>query len=152
MRKKPFDRKLFHENDARARVAVIVYLHNQGLVAQDNDDQYGVDLLIRRPDSPQIIYAVEVEVKHVWSGDTLPWSSVQLPARKLRYAQETLVPVEYWILNRELTHAIVIYEKSLVDRDPIEVYNKYVSRGEFFYQIPLEETDLIGLSGESQYD
>jgi len=146
MKRKPFDRQLFAENDRKARVAVVTYLHGEGLVAFDNPDtDYGVDLYVRHPDSPEVIYAVEAEIKRVWSGDTLPWDSVQLPARKFKYIQMTHVPVEYWILNQELTHAIIIHEKSLVDREPVEVYNKYVARGELFYRIPISECNVINL-------
>lgn len=107
-------------------------------MVEDNPDKYGVDLFVRGGLADR---AIEVEVKRVWTGATFPWNTVQLPERKHKYLLQGL-PVEYWLLNNDLTSAIVIYGSSLSKYEPVEVPNKYLRKGERFYQIPVNECTL----------
>lgn len=148
---KRFSQKLFDQNDALARERITKFLESRELIVRENPNKYGVDLYVYRREDlntderPDPFYAVECEVKRVWNGPKLPWSTVQLPYRKLKYAEQESVPVEYWILNSQMTHAIVIYEKELVESRLTHVRNKYVSEGEYFYQIPLEVCSIVEL-------
>ncbi len=148
---KKFSQKLFDQNDALARQAITTWLEGRGLSIIPNPNKFGVDLYVYRSvdfatqKKPEPFYAVECEIKRVWHGPTLPWGTVQLPWRKKKYSDDEAVPVEYWILNNELTHAIVIYEAELTDKRLTEVRNKYVDRGEYFYQIPLDVCSIVEL-------
>lgn len=145
---KKFDLQLYQQNDLLARSVTIQYLRTEGLVAEDNPDPYGVDLLVRLPDERTYIYAVEVEVKRVWNaGTAFPWPTIQVPTRKLKYTNQPLW-VEYWILRSDLQAAVVIPEGVLVNSPRREVPNKYISKGEYFYRVPITECIQLDLVGD----
>lgn len=148
---KPFDRALFEQNDAAARAVVLTHLASEGFYPEPNSDRYGIDLVFS--EAGQVYYGIEVEVKHTWSishpkcTGNIPgfkWDTVQLPARKAKFSQLPY-PTEYWILNRELTHALVIPDYTLTGLIPVIVRNKYVPDGEAFYKIPLEQCNIVEL-------
>lgn len=146
--RKPFDKKLFEQNDALARQAVSQYLRSHGVTISPNPDQYGVDLFEMDDDEfdgPYPVLGIECEIKRVWSGPDFPWGTIQLPERKAKYRSPTL-DVDYWLLNSECTHAIVIRGSLLDQFPPKEVRNKYVAKGEMFYQIPVLLCRLVNLS------
>jgi hypothetical protein len=145
-KQKRFSQKLFDQNDSLARAAITKYIsETMGLIVEPNPNKYGVDLYVFDKSSDDPKYSVECEIKRVWNGPKLPWTTVQLPYRKLKYAEQEASPVEYWILNSQLTHAIVIYEKELLDNRLVHVRNKYVSEGEYFYQVPLDHCSIVQL-------
>ena len=139
--RKRFDRQLFDENDSQARHVVSQYLqYTRDCMVQDNPDIYGVDLLMTGALGD--ITAIEVEVKRVWKeGPGFPWDCVQLPERKRRY-MDCGYPIEYWILNNTLEYAIVIPGSAVARAIPVEIPNKYVSHGELFVQIPINECSM----------
>lgn len=143
--RKRFDSGLFQANDHVARQRAMYYLHTQGIIAEENPDQYGIDLLCSPPGSRTVHYGVEVEVKRVWKGAVFPWLTVQLPERKLHYLHDVPFPVEYWIFNAELTHVIVIHEHSLGTAPVVVVPNKFVPAGEKFAQVLISDCDIIEL-------
>lgn len=143
--RKRFDRALFQQNDELARNAVIYHLFMEGLLAEPHTDRYGIDLTVRKPESRDTIYGVECEIKRVWTGPVLKYDTVQLPGRKAKYLNNPW-PIEYWILNNELTHAIIIPGHLVEASTPVEVPNKYVYRGELFYQIPVAQCSVVMLS------
>lgn len=140
--RKPFDKKLFEENDALARAAVTKHLESAGALVEANPDQYGVDLFVWMANHE---FAVECEIKRVWGGPVFPWKGIQLPERKAKFVRSADMPVEFWVLNNEMTHAIVIPGSALSGYTPVEVPNKYVAAGEKFYQIPLGECEMVVL-------
>lgn len=141
--RKPFDSQLFSENDARARETVAQFLHaTNECTVEENPDIYGVDLIVTGVLGNQ--WAVEVEIKRVWSGPDFPWATVQLPERKRKYLEQGL-PVEYWLLNFDCTSAIVIPGELLDEYPPVEVPNKYVANGERFFQIPVKRCRRVAI-------
>jgi hypothetical protein len=141
MRKK-FSQALYDQNDQLATGVISGYLAQWGLVAEPNPNRYGVDLLVRKPDEPDHFLAVECEIKRVWTGDSFPYQTIQLPERKGKYRN---VPqqLEYWILNADCTSAIIIPEFLLDEHKPVVVPNKYIRWGEKFYQLPIDECVII---------
>lgn len=146
--RKPFDKALFEKNDALARQAVSQYLRSHGVTISPNPDQYGVDLFEMEDDEfdgPYPVLGIECEIKRVWSGPDFPWDTIQLPERKAKY-RNGIIDVDYYLLNSECTHAIVIPGYLLDEHIPVEVPNKYVSKGERFYQIPVIACRKVDLS------
>jgi hypothetical protein len=143
---KKFDQKLFNENDVSARLAILSHMDSQGLFCIENDDKYGPDLILYRGLSPYSY--IECEIKRVWSGPSLPWDTVQLPVRKEKFLKLGL-PTEFYIINKELTHCIVIPDFVLAKLPKVEVRNVYIPDGELFWQVPLSECILLklGVSG-----
>ena len=146
--RKPFDPQLHVDNDQAARLAVLRYLDRNSLGGWgDNPDQYGVDLIRYSSKDGTIAMGVECEIKRVWSGPDFMYDTLQLPARKQKFSKLPY-PVEFWILNKELTHALVIPSGVLAEYTPTEVRNKYVSAGEHFYQVPVDRCNLLELQVE----
>lgn len=147
MTTKPFNQKLFDENDAAARDAVSNFLSStEDCKVSPNPDQYSVDLLVT---GGLADYGVEVEVKRVWKGSHFPWNTVQLPERKRKHMKLVekgkLSRIDYWVLNNELTHAWVIPGELLTRMLPEEVSNKYMRRGEKFFAVPVSLCKLVQL-------
>lgn len=138
--RKPFDRTLFAENDALARSCVVRYYQALGVELTPNPKRYGIDLLLMMGDS--IRRGIECEIKRVWSGPVLPYDTVQLPDRKTKYLSDDY-SVEYWIINNEQTHALIIPGEAVRCATPVEVRNKYVWKGEKFYQIPVTQCTYV---------
>jgi hypothetical protein len=63
--------------------------------------------------------------------------------------------VDYWILNAECSHALIIPGDIVAASKPKVVKNKYVPKGEKFYQIPVTLCVYIKLAnpiGETNAD
>lgn len=148
-KRKPFSQQLFDDNDSAARQAVTDYLMaTEDCSVTHNPDPYSIDLLVRSGLEDE--RGVEVEVKRVWRGKHFPWKTVQLPERKKKFLKLVdsgkLGRIDYWVLNAELTHAWVIPGELLNRMLPEEVPNRYVARGEKFYQIPISLCKLVELA------
>ena len=78
-----------------------------------------------------------MEVKRVWSGPNFPWDSVQLPERKKKFTEGTRRKIEFWLLNRELTHAVIINGKDVGSSSLVAVPTSMGVRDELFFQVPI---------------
>lgn len=136
---KPFDSTLYADNDG-AKHLIIDLLNSNGWNAQVNPDQYGIDLLATK--GPKTI-ALEVEVKHHWKGQQFPFATVQIPARKQKFAQ--LAESWFVVVNADRTFALMASGQSLLTSKLVIVPNKYVAEGEHFFQVPLSDFTLVKL-------
>lgn len=142
---KQFDQKLHDDNNTAAVHTVISYMGKLGAYVQHNPDQYGVDLVLFRGYKPYSY--IEVEVKRVWlpEQEVFPYPTLQIPKRKEKFLKLGK-PVEFWILRSDLKFALVAADK-VVEMSPcVEVPNKYVPAGEYFYQVPVTECNLVELT------
>lgn len=130
--RKRFDRDLFEQYDELAKEKTTEYLNKQGFTVEPHPDRYAQDLVAS---SPVNTWCVECEVKLVWDGVEFPYPNVQLPARKKKF----FVPdTQFFIWNKALTHAMTFWSTDVSTLDPVEVPNRYVYSGEYFYQIPMD--------------
>lgn len=136
MKHKRFDQELFELTDISARDATKQYLSRMGQTAIDNPNKYCADLIIEG------LCYVECECKLVWKGPMFPWTSVHLPQRKKKFAKLDM-PVLFYIWNAEYSHAMRISGELLTDDRLIEVPNRMIANGEYFYDIPTNETHII---------
>lgn len=143
--RKPFDVELYKQNDRKARDTIIVHLMNNELYVRDNEDKYGPDLEVFT--GYRVSHYVEVEVKQAWNtGHTFPFPTIQLPERKAKFINSRARKhTEFWILSKDLKFACIIADKVVMDSPLVEVSNKYVASGERFYQIPIENCNIIEL-------
>lgn len=136
MKYKKFDSDLFDLTDSPAREATKQYLSRMGQTAIDNPNKYCADLIIE-----DLCY-VECECKLVWKGPAFPWPTVHLPQRKKKFAKLDM-PVLFYIWNAEYSHAMRIAGELLTDDRLVEVPNRMIAKGEYFYSIPMNCIHII---------
>ena len=128
---KPFSQDLHNFYDAPARKAVSQWVKMKwGLDAKDNPNKYGVDLICFRSGVP--VGALEVEVREA---ALHLHDSIHVGQRKAKLFQEGL-PTLFFALTADLSHAYWVEAKTIENCPLIEVQNRYVARGELFFDCP----------------
>jgi len=140
---KRFDRELFQKYDQLARVVTTTYLESLGFEVQEHPDKYAQDLLAFKGDAG---HCVECEVKLVWEGEDFPYPNVQLPKRKDKFFN---VDTQFFIWNKPLEYAMTFWSYDVATLEPVEVPNRYVHSGEYFYQIPMEMVTKVKANASS---
>jgi hypothetical protein len=130
--RKRFDRDLFQKYDQLARDVTTKYLQSIGYEVTEHPDRYAQDLIAYSTNKD---FCVECEVKLVWEVSEFPYPNVQLPERKKKFFS---VPTQFFIWNKPLEHAMTFWSHDVATLEPVEVPNKYVYSGEYFYQVPME--------------
>ena len=148
IKRKPFDKALFEQNDYKAREIVKDYIGASGLYVRDNPDIYGPDLIVYKGFKP--LSYVEVEIKKVWKAgqDEFPWKTIQLPERKSKFLNLGL-PIEFFILREDMQMAVVIPDYVISSKQLKEVKNKYVAEGEKFFQVDVSDCNIADLREET---
>jgi hypothetical protein len=138
---KKFDQKLHDKYDPPAREAVSKWIHMKwGLFCTPNPNVYGVDLIVSRGGNP--VGFVEVEVRG-WAYCHYP--TIHLAQRKDKLFEQDL-PVLFFALTQDLSHAYWC-KAEIAKRYPlIEVKNFEVPNGEMFYDIPKSEFKYVDLT------
>ena len=137
--RKRFDRDLFKECDEKARVCTTNYLTSIGYTVSEHPNRYAQDL-IACIDGME--HMVECEIKLVWAGKEFPYPTVQLPERKKKFFNPS---TQFFIWNRDCTDAVCFWSHDISDLKPVEVPNKYVYSGEYFFQIPMSLVERISV-------
>lgn len=140
--KKRFDKSLYEAYDQKAREATTAYLQKQGIDVCEHPNRYAQDLIAFAP-LDDCEYNVECEVKIVWDGKDFPYDSVQLPQRKQKFFDGK---TKFFIWNKNLDTAVTFWDTDIDDLIPVEVPNKYIAKGEYFYQIPMERVEIVSAS------
>jgi hypothetical protein len=99
-----------------------------------NTDLYGIDLVGEYNGIP---CGVEVEIKHCWSGQHFPFSTVHIAARKVKFI-ECKPYVFFVMLNTERTEALVVSPDSLQDITLVKKPTIHTDT-EWFMKIPLHQ-------------
>jgi hypothetical protein len=136
---KPFDRELYEKWDAPAKQAVASHLSYHGYEVVIPEEDYWVDLYayFRRHPGIDIKFHHEVEVSQVWKKRKYPFPHGSIPERKKRLREKIDGPLFFWQLRSDLQAAVCFSSAYLRPEFLIEVPNKYVNEGEFFYRPPL---------------
>jgi hypothetical protein len=135
--RKQFSEALHGKHDKPARIRTMEYMQTKGYEIWENPNTYGQDLIAEGSKGK---FYVECEVKTVWDTDKFPFDTVQLPERKSKFFSS---PTLFFIWNKMLTSAIMFKSYDIKHLTPVEVSNKYITSGEFFYQIPLDMTGTV---------
>jgi hypothetical protein len=89
----------------------------------------------------------EVEVSRGWTQAEFPFCEGSVPERKKRLANLVKsIPLYFWMLRLDLKRAVVFSSVYLRHEYLIEVPNKKIHKGEYFYRIPKQfgkEFDLL---------
>lgn len=131
--RKRFDPALYAENDKLARDFVKNLLAGSEYTITDNPKVRGVDLFLHK-DGVHVAN-IECEIKRVWKTPEFPYDTIQLPERKTKYT-ELNKPTLFVMLNNDQSAYLAIPQQVLLASPKKEVPNKYVYKGEMFYQIP----------------
>jgi len=137
--RKRFDRELFNETDGTARDSAKKYWISLGHTVEDHPDRYAVDLIV---DTGLETFYCEVEIKKVWKGVEFKYDTLQIPERKSKFAKLDK-PAYFMIFNNERSHAFICSHTDLLDSPVVEVPNKYVYKGEMFFQVPIAKLQLV---------
>jgi hypothetical protein len=123
---KKFNKESHAVNDKPAKDLVIKFLKSKGLDAMENPNDYGIDIMVSR---------YEVERREIWI-DSFPFKTVHIPARKAKFLKYNII---YAIVNKDFNKIMLCTSEVIRKYNKIEVPNKSVPRGEYFYDVPIEE-------------
>jgi hypothetical protein len=138
---KRFDQALHDRYDPPARKAVSQWMKMKwGIDCIPNPNVYGVDLIALRGGNP--VGFVEVEVRG-W--DYCPHSTIHLSLRKEKLFQQDL-PVLFFALTHDLGHAYWMKAEMVKGCPLIEVKNREVPNGEFFFDVPVRWFRYVNLT------
>ena len=129
---KQFNKESHAINDKPAKDLVINFLKSKGLDAMENPDKYGIDIVVPR---------YEVERREIWI-DKFPFKTVHIPARKAKFLKYNIV---YAIVNKDFNKIMLCRSKIIRQCNKIEVPNKSVPAGEYFYDVPIEQWYVYNL-------
>jgi hypothetical protein len=135
---KKFDKKLYNQNDNKARKAGIKFWKSKGYNIQNNPDEFGPDLIAEKDGDS---FFVEVEVKHNWNKEQFPFNDLQIPERKKKFA--TIAQKTYFmVFNSILNRAFICSNKTLLNSPLQNISNKYMDN-ENFFKIPVSKLKLV---------
>ena len=151
-KRKRFDPALYKVSDKLAKDSMIKYLTSQGHDVKKVEERMGVDLESFLPaGGVRIPYHHEVEIKFMWDGDwPTAWKDINIPFRKKRlidsiYGKDVNARFYFYILKGDCKVAWQIDGKVVQNSPIVEVPNRHLRSGEYFYKVPLEKADLITL-------
>lgn len=147
--RKAFDEKLFQENDALARKASAEFIKSlcKDVKVFHNSDKYAQDLIVMDLEENPICY-IECEIKRLWKGSEFPFPTLQIPERKGKYIGSEPGTL-FLVFNADQTAVMLVHEELLAVSPKEEIPNKYVQKGEFFFQVPRTYADLYVWDGVS---
>lgn len=134
---KPFDRKLFEQNDNLGKNAAIKYLVLTENVREIelNSNRYGVDLLYSTI-RPRARRGLEAEVKRAWAGGPFPYDTIDIPHRKRKYFE---AGNDFFMLSADRQHYLFLKAESILASPVKEKYTKYTRMGdEQFFSVNIK--------------
>jgi len=135
--RKPFSKGNYKKNDKVGKQAVLKYLHSIDIPAVENPD-WGADLIVPGRDA-----SYEVEVRRIWT-DKWPHPTVHIPERKTKLMhKDNLV---YAVVNTNLNRILFCRSEVIRQYKIVEVPNKSIEKGEFFFDVPIDKWTLREVS------
>jgi len=139
--RKAFSQELHDIYDAPARKAVSDWVNMKwGLEVKENPNKFGVDLICFRSGSP--VGALEVEVRQEGFDRH---RTIHAAQRKDKLFQEGL-PTLFFALTQDLSRAYWVKADRIASCPLVEVHNKYVNKGELFYNCPITMFKIADLT------
>jgi hypothetical protein len=137
---KPFNQAVHDACDPPAREAVIRFHESMGYIAKPYD-KYKVDLIIENEFMVPVGYA-EIEMRD-W--ERCPFHTIHIPERKKKLFDNDM-PTTYFVVSKGLKRAWWCDTKEILASPLIEVKNKAVSEGEYFYDVPIHKFKEVELA------
>ena len=129
---KEFNKESHAANDKPAKDLVIKFLKSKGLDAMENPNDYGIDIMVSR---------YEVERREIWT-NKFPFQTVHIPARKEKFLKYNII---YAIVNKDFNKIMLCTSEIIRQYNKIEVPNRSVPAGEYFYDVPIKEWSTYNL-------
>jgi len=128
--RKPFNKAAHASNDSIGKQTVLKLLKSMDVEAEENSNPYGVDIILKEGYG-----TYEVERRPIWD-ETWPFPTVHIPERKTKF----LIPdMTYAVVNRDGNKVMLCSSETILKYEQLEVPNKEVVVGEYFYDVPLSE-------------
>ena len=136
----PFNKDCFDAVDAESRRASKRYIASKGYKVEDHLDQFAVDLVVTTPDGGTIY--VECERRNIWSNGKFPYDTIHIPYRKKKFL-ELDFPCVYHAWDSNYEYAVSIHSDVIKQSPIVEVPNRAIAAGEYFYDVPINKTKII---------
>lgn len=137
-KRKPFSYEVYKRCDAMAKAAVALHLTLSGYDVEVPPENYGADLFHIHPLNADLKVFHEVEVSLGWGDVKFPYPTGSIPERKKRLLGLIDEPLFFWMLNSLCNRAVVFSSAYIRDEFLVEVPNKIIHEGEYFYRPPLK--------------
>ena len=132
-------------HDAEAKEAVRKFWVELGYHCIENPDEFGVDLLV---DGKGREFGCEVETKTGCHGPEFNYPSLRIPFRKKKFTKDR---VTFFVLISGRTQAAVVSRKKLLKSPAVQVKNKMVPMGDYFYEIDPKDVEFVNLLARTNY-
>ena len=147
-KRKRFDPVAYKQSDNKAKKCITKYLTSIGHTVLDTEENFGVDLMSTLENTT---YNHEVEMKHMWEGDwPTVWKDINIPFRKNRlivqvFDNDPLANFYFYIIRGDCEVAWKMDATIVKDSPVVEVPNRAVREGEYFFKVPVDKAELIWL-------
>ena len=146
-KRKRFDPVAYKQSDNKAKKCITKYLTSIGHTVLDTEENFGVDLTSTLEN---IVYNHEVEMKHMWEGDwPTVWKDINIPFRKNRLIVQVFdndpLANFYFYIRGDCEVAWKMDATIVKDSPVVEVPNRAVREGEYFFKVPVDKAELIWL-------
>ena len=145
-KRKRFDPVAYKQSDNKAKKCITKYLMSLGHTVLDTEENFGVDLMSTLENTT---YNHEVEMKHMWEGEwPTVWKDINIPFRKNRlmvqvFNKEPLANFHFYIIRGDCKVAWKMDANIVKDSPVVEVPNRAVRKGEYFFKVPVDKAELI---------
>ena len=136
---KAFEQYQWELFDAPAKEVATKFWMDLGYECIENPDDYGIDLLVKGKGKE---FGCEVEVKLGWHGPTFNFPNPHICCRKKKFMSP---PSMFMVMNNSLTHGAIVSSKLILQSPIIEVKNMTVPTGERFFDVPVDDINVINL-------
>ena len=157
-KRKKFNPALYRKADPLAKECISKYLMSLGHEVTIPKENYGVDILsnpplphLNHPNHPPVTEHHEVEMKFMWEGEwPKGWRNVNIPFRKARlidmvYNKDENARFFFYIIRKDCKQAWKMDGRVVQASPVVEVPNRAVPKGEYFYKVPLDKAELINI-------
>ena len=147
-KRKRFDPIAYKQADNKAKKCITKYLTSIGHTVLDTEENFGVDLTSILDNTT---YNHEVEMKHMWEGEwPTVWKDINIPFRKNRlivqvFDNDPLANFYFYIIRGDCEVAWKMDGNIVKDSPVVEVPNRAVRKGEYFFKVPVDKAELIWL-------
>ena len=107
--------------------------------------EYGVNLLV---EGKVREFGCEVEVKTGWRGSEFNYPNLHITLQKKKFTKGR---VTFFVLNNARPHAAVVGRRKLLKSPVVQVKNKMVPMGDYFYEIALKDVEFVNLITRTNY-